>query len=249
MYSQQGEDIYMLKNFFNKRVNDGFYVEIGAVDGVTYSNSKFFEDSLGYKGMLIEAQPSMFSKLTQTRPNNILINKAVSMSTTPVTFIGNNPCGGIEANMNDSFKNAWHKHSNKYIVETTQFDKLFDEYNVKYVDFMTLDVEGGELDVLSTIDFSKVEIYVICIELDEHNPLKDKQCRDLLLQNGFKFNSRMFINEFWVNENYSRKSELFDTNLSFKFSGIDSNKKSNLGTHYFAERHLITDINNYLKTN
>ena len=53
-YSQLGEDIYIFKNFINKKVEDGIFVELGAMDGIIYSNSKFFEDTLNFKGVLIE---------------------------------------------------------------------------------------------------------------------------------------------------------------------------------------------------
>ena len=246
MYSQQGEDIYMFKHFFNKKVDDGVYVEIGAVNGVTYSNSKFFEDQLGYKGMLVEAQPSMFKELQQNRPNNILINKAISLSVGPITFLGNTPCGGIESHMSVNFKQNWHRNSKRYNVETAQFNKLFNVYDIKYIDFITIDVEGGEYDVLNTINFNNVEIYVICIELDGHNTEKDDKCRQMLINNGFNLHNRLFINEFWVNENYSRKDKVFDNSKQFSFSGMSPlNKTSNLGTHYFTESHLIPEINSY----
>jgi len=44
-YSQQGEDIYIYNNFINKICPDGLFVELGAMDGIVYSNTKFFEDN------------------------------------------------------------------------------------------------------------------------------------------------------------------------------------------------------------
>lgn len=245
--SQQGEDIFLLKNYFNKKVNDGFYIELGAVDGKTYSNTYFLENLFNYKGILIEAQPHMFNMLKINRPNNILINKAITTSKEPVKFLGDTPCGGILEHMTDTFKNSWHRNQKYYTVETEQLDKLCIENNIKYVDFLSLDVEGGELDVLQTIDFSNVEYYVICIELDNHNIIKNEKCREILKKNNFTFHKKLFINEFWVNENYSRKNKLFDENINFDFSGINENNKiSNLGIHYYAEKHLIQEINKQL---
>jgi hypothetical protein len=53
-YSQQGEDMYVYKKFINKVANDGIFVELGGLDGITYSNTKFFEDTLSFSGLLIE---------------------------------------------------------------------------------------------------------------------------------------------------------------------------------------------------
>lgn len=245
--SQQGEDIYLLKNLINKKCDDGIFVEIGAVDGLTYSNTFFLENTFNFKGILVEANKNMFNKLIINRPNNILVNKAISISKEPVKFIGNTPTGGIEKHMTETFKNNWHKHSNSYFIETEQFSNLFEKHNIKYIDFFSLDVEGGELDVLQTIDFNKVNIYIFCIELDGHNKEKDEKCREILKNNNFVFKDKLFINEFWINNNYYRKDKLFDNHNKIIFKGIDQNtKRSNLGIHYSVEPHLITNINNFL---
>jgi FkbM family methyltransferase len=242
--SQQGEDLYILKNYINKPVTDGRFVEIGAVDGFRYSNTLFFEQKFGYKGMLVEPQKYMFEYLQQNRGDNILINKVVSNTEGNVSFIGDTPCGGIEKYMSEKSKNSWHKNSKTTILETTRFDTLFELYNYDYIDIFSLDVEGGELDVLNTIDFIKTEIYIMCIELDGNDLEKDEQCRELLRNHGFTFHKKMFINEFWVNEKYSRKELLFDREIPFNFSSINKKtKNNNLGTYPFIEYHLIDDIN------
>ena len=247
-HSQQGEDIFLLQNFINQPVIDGFYVEIGALDGIRYSNSYFFEKYFGFRGMLVEAQDHMFRSLKSYRPNNILINKAISTSSNPVEFIGHDPCGGIKDTMPHKHMQVWHKNAKTYQVETDRFDKLFDFHNINYVDFMVIDVEGGELDVLYTIDFSKVQIYVICIELDGQNVIKDNHCRKLLSNHGFTFYQKLCGNEFWVNEEYERKDRLFDKSLKKQFSGIDKRRRhSNCGFHHDVELHLIDEINNVLK--
>ncbi len=58
-FSQSGEDEFLNNNYFlNKK--DGIYIELGALDGVLYSNTKFFEDNLNWKGILIEPHPYKF---------------------------------------------------------------------------------------------------------------------------------------------------------------------------------------------
>ena len=84
----------------------------------------------------------------------------------------------------------------------------------------------------------------MCIELDGNDLEKDEQCRELLRNHGFTFHKKMFINEFWVNEKYSRKELLFDREIPFNFSSINKKtKNNNLGTYPFIEYHLIDDIN------
>ena len=106
----------------------------------------------------------------------------------------------------------------------------------------------GRKNFLLTIDFSKVQIYVICIELDGQNVIKDNHCRKLLSNHGFSFYQKLCGNEFWVNEEYERKDRLFDKSLKKQFSGIDKRRRhSNCGFHHDVELHLIDKINNVLK--
>ena len=57
-FSQQGEDLYILKNYINKKNPSGIFVEVGALDGIAYSNTGFLEMELGFSGVLIEPSKS-----------------------------------------------------------------------------------------------------------------------------------------------------------------------------------------------
>ena len=81
-YSQCGEDAFLNNNFFKNRKN-GTYIELGALDGVLYSNTKFFQDTLNWSGVLIEPHPHKFKLLEKNRPNNFLFNHLVSCHETP----------------------------------------------------------------------------------------------------------------------------------------------------------------------
>ena len=79
---------------------------------------------------------------------------------------------------------------------------------------MVIDVEGGELDVLYTIDFSKVQIYIICIELDGQNIIKDNHCRKLLSRTWFYIISKVYVEmNFGLMKNMREKTRLFDKTL------------------------------------
>ena len=84
-YSQCQEDEYLNLKYFQNKQN-GIYIELGALDGVLYSNTKFFEDTLHWKGILIEPHPNKFELLQQNRPNNFLFNDLVSCNTEPLKF-------------------------------------------------------------------------------------------------------------------------------------------------------------------
>mgnify|MGYP003634489084 CR=1 FL=1 len=207
-YSQQGEDLFVFLNFINVAREDGTYLEIGGLDGLTYSNTKFFQDELKYSGVLVEPLPEAYKSLVKNRPLDLTYNLAISSSEEPVTFVGNWASAGMCGTMSDSFKVAHHPNAEPYIVDNLPLSNVLCESGLTYVDFFSLDVEGGELEVLSTMDWS-VPVYIMCIELDGHNEDKDEKCREILRENGFVLEHRMCINEFWRNPNYARKDLLF----------------------------------------
>lgn len=112
--------------------------------------------------------------------------------------------------------------------------------NIEYIDLITIDVEGGEEVVLKTLDFN-IPIYVICIELDGHNPEKDERCRTILIENGFIFKKRFLINEFWINTNYFRKDLLYDPAIERK---VFKNSIFEISDFPYLERGLLLEIQN-----
>ena len=240
-YSQQGEDIYIYDNFINKTVPDGTFIELGAVDGVIYSNTKFFEDKLKFSGILIEPT-NQYIKLIQNRPHCKCYNIAVNYTNEKVKFLGDFATAGLVTTMDEKFKNIWHQDSSEYYVDGEPISEIIKKSNMKYIDLFTIDVEGGELVVLETMDFS-IPIYLICIELDGHNIEKDDKCRKILIEQGFVLKKRLAINEFWINENYFRKELLYDTSVpKFKFEEI-----TDLGIFPYIAPHLIYDLEKALK--
>jgi hypothetical protein len=242
-YSQQGEDIYIYINFINKVCTDGIFVELGGMDGVTYSNTKFFEDKLKMTGTLIEPT-HQFSNLVKNRPNCKCYNVAINYTTGPVKFLGDGATAGLIDTMHINFKDFWHRGSSEYFVEGEPISSILDKSNISYIDLMTIDVEGGEEVVLDTMNFN-IPIYVICIELDGHNLEKDERCRKILLNNGFTLNKRMCINEFWVNNNYFRKDLLYDETQKLKFN----NSVYEFGNFCFLERHVVHEVEEVLMSN
>lgn len=203
-YSQQDEDKYIIQYLLKDKIEDGTYLEIGACDGVLYSNTKTLEDYFGFKGILIEPQRDFFMKLNINRTflNNDLFNCAASNSDSPtVQFIGNNGEGGICKDINtDLTKYNWKPYS----VENKKMKEILNTSRFNYIDFMIIDVEGGELSLLKSIDFS-FPIFCIIIEAHSWEQEKNKLFGDYLKENGFTFKERQRGNEIWLNHSYFRK--------------------------------------------
>lgn len=243
-YSQQGEDIYTYRNFINKYTPDGIFVELGAMNGITYSNTKFFEDTLGMSGTLIEPT-KQYNELIMNRPKCKNYNKAVYCRETKVSFLGDNATAGLVEEMSETFKTSWHNNNNNeyYWVDGEPFMNILKSSNISYIDFLSIDVEGGEEIVLKTMDFT-IPVYLICIELDGHDLEKNERCRQILINNGFSFDKRICINEFWVNHNYYRKDILYDNKIITKSFG----NIYELGNFYFLEKHCADEVQNNLRT-
>jgi FkbM family methyltransferase len=242
-YSQQGEDVYIYNNFINKVCPDGIFVELGAMDGICYSNTKFFEDELQMTGTLIEPTNQYYS-LIHNRPKCKCYNLAVNNTKDKVKFLGDGPTAGMVDTMSESFKNHWHKNNNnEYYVDGEPISDILDKSDIKYIDLITIDVEGGEEVVLKTLNYN-IPIYVICVELDGNNKDKHERCRQILLEKGFTFNKRMCINEFWVNNNYFRKDLLYNETLpKIKF------QKSiyEIGNFHCLASHVVEEVEKSLQ--
>lgn len=212
-FSQSNEDIDLYNAFFCN-VTNGVFVEMGALDGVTFSNTKFFEDSLRWSGALIEASPRSSSKLIEARdnPKNIIFAEGVCpVGQNSMKFIENNipAVSGAVDSMSDSFRNEWHNgrggKENIISVPCRTLSAILQEFvhrsGADHIDFFSLDVEGGELQVLKTFDF-KVPVNSWIIEMDGHDENKDEGVRRLLEEHGYiksrvqGFSKR---NEVWVN--------------------------------------------------
>jgi FkbM family methyltransferase len=210
-YSQCEEDIYIC-NLFCSRNNgkpllNGIYIELGALDGIFYSNTKLFEDCFGWKGILIEPHPTIFSHLIKNRPNNFLFNELVSNTQELLKYkyfeYAYSAVSGVEHTLPKTHfieffneKNAHLPQSSIYIKPKT-LTEIIKSTNIKHIDFLSLDVEGHEYEVLLSWDFS-IQIDVILIELLGNDHVKEQLCRDLLVCRGYLYHSTIKHNEIYV---------------------------------------------------
>jgi len=170
-YSQYFQDV--IAYFFLKRKTDGFYIDIGAHDGVTISNTYFFEQ-IGWKGICVEPLPEIFVKLQKNRKCELINTAIADKCNNNAIFnkvLGPDMLSGLDSNMTitqkERIKNE--KGAVEHInVKTITFDMLMQNYqNNFYIDFLSLDVEGAEMSILKTINFEKYSFGIITIENNE----------------------------------------------------------------------------------
>ena len=154
------EDITIYEAFFkshSKSSNSsspGFYMEIGAHDGVRESNSRFFDLCLGWKGLLVEPHPMNYGKMEKLRPNAFHLGLAPSCNTSDVV------------------KFASHEYTNanafdpkgEIEIHCGPLSYYLKQLHISHIDFWSLDVEGSEINILRTVDFDQVQIDVIMAE-------------------------------------------------------------------------------------
>jgi FkbM family methyltransferase len=172
-WSIGNEYFKMLKDKILKHINfkDGNYIEIGAFDGIFQSNTNFLENDYNWTGILIEPSPNVFEKLIINRPNNKLFNCAC------VSFdYKKNKISGDFNNKPMSSVGGFRK-KNKLSIEVDAYtmDEILIKSEFKKFDFLSLDVEGYELEVLKGINFKKTKITWVLIEVynnDKENIFK-----------------------------------------------------------------------------
>ena len=187
-YSQIGQDLEVLSFYNNK--TDGFFVEIGANDGIYFSNTYLLEKEYQWKGICAEPIPESFDLLCKNRPNSFCCDMAVyDESGKEVSFdIANNfnLLSGIAEHI-DCHKQTVECNKTTIHKTTISLNDLLEKYNApSFIDYLSLDTEGSEYKILQTFNFQK---YVVGLIDVEHNHIEPRrtQIRELLLANGYEY--------------------------------------------------------------
>jgi FkbM family methyltransferase len=139
----------------------GVYIELGANDGLTQSNTAFLEFERGWTGLLIEPSLSKFTACQKNRPNSICENGAcVSKFYTEKTIKGD-----FNGNLMSSVNGE--RTSCKELVEVPAFtlQSLLKKHDFGKIDLLSLDTEGFELEVLLGVDLSVYRPQYLLIEI------------------------------------------------------------------------------------
>jgi len=150
----------ILDQIFNSKTN-GFYIELGANDGLSQSNTAFFEFYRGWKGVLIEPSPNAFMRCVNSRPNSICFNLACVSDTFPDKFIEGDFNGGMMSSVNGIRNNT----TNLIKVSTSTLESILDSLNINTIDLLSLDTEGYEYDILRGLNLNKYRPHYMLIEI------------------------------------------------------------------------------------
>lgn len=231
--AQHWEDLYMFQNYFGN-ISGGFFIELGALDGWSYSVSYFFEQFLNWRGLLLEASPRNYLQFkakmrklpVSRRRKSDYILSAVCNDPKPLTYVSkegtgagilefmpedqqlrnkrmcteSNVLGAGAASLASIEKAAAAGNSNDCTLTKIQCIHLGDmlrERGVQKVDMFILDVEGAELEVLSSLRLDEIPVHFFLIELDGKAPEKDARVRCILRKHRYEPIGRLDLNEIW----------------------------------------------------
>jgi FkbM family methyltransferase len=182
--SQLGQDILALAQVGIKK--RGFFVEFGATNGFDLSNTFLLEKEFGWRGVLCEPAKEWQDELMKNRSCAIDTRCVYSSTGEKIQFsetaIGE--LSTISSFRNSDANRTQRRVSTTYEVETVTLSDLLLTHNApSYIDFLSIDTEGSEYEILKAFDFSKYSFGLICVE---HNFTENREkISGLLIENGY----------------------------------------------------------------
>lgn len=188
-YSQYGQDITVFELL--GRPPNGTFLDIGANDGKNFSNTLLFEEK-GWSGICVEPHPVVFESLKQNRICH-MVNACIVDIDRTVNFL----VVDGSANMLSGIKEFCDKHHMERIekeiaenggstrtvpIEALSPATLCNRFKVKQIDFLSVDTEGCELQILKAFDFKRVPVRTISVE----NGARSSEIFRYLTSKGYK---------------------------------------------------------------
>jgi FkbM family methyltransferase len=224
----------MLKRALSK-IQNGFYIDIGAGDPIVDSVTKLFYDD-GWHGINVEPNPKKHLELVSQRQRDVNMNIAIGSSSKAIDFWVMDHDG-----LSTASKEQFLKHESdglmgyKVTVESQPLSYLYRNLPIgTEVHFLKIDVEGWEKEVLSGANFNEFRPWIVVIEATIPNTQIDnsKEWLDLLLDSNYKIVYRDGLNIFFLaQEKQELKSKFeFPPNVFDDFAKYDHSLISELST-------------------
>ena len=192
--AQLGQDLFAMVSALHKVSGpSGYFVDIGASDGVRYSNSWLLEKSLGWDGIVAEPARSWHERLTSNRSCIIEKRAVFGSSGETLHFLDvSNKIGYPELSSLAFSKNRDERSSlrtgdsSSYKVETVSLTDLLKQYDApSQIDFLSIDTEGSEYEIIKSLDFNSYKFTSICIEHNYNIKLRSS-IHALLQRHGYR---------------------------------------------------------------
>lgn len=214
--SQLGQDV-MVDMLLGGR--SGFFVEFGALDGLNLSNTQFLEASRKWTGILAEPARGCHDALRSNRPNACIDTRCVwSTSGQRMEFVETEEVHFstlAEFVSADAHSSKRETDAGKYDVETVSLNQLLRENKCpKRFDFLSVDTEGSEFDILAAADFDEFHPRIIAVE-HNYQPIR-QDIYSLLTKRGYQ---RVMTDLSWWDDWYVDEKTLESALTRFRKRG------------------------------
>lgn len=219
-YAQNGEDVILRRIFGNQKA--GFYIDIGASHPEFLSVTKHFYDQ-GWSGINVDPLKKSIEMFAKERPRDLNLNLAIASENGTRDFFEVTGYPELSTFSADPLLGDEHNVI-FYPVEVITGNKLFSDYAVDSVDFMKIDVEGAEYEVINSIDFLRYRPKVLVIEATIPNSIfpgwgdfksifSFEEWEPVLLSSGYIFAYFDGLNRFYVSEENKNFLDYFQSGL------------------------------------
>jgi hypothetical protein len=205
-YSQAGEDQVLNFLFQSIGISKPTYIDVGANKPDFGSNTYLHYHILGSRGVCIEPDPHLFEIFKKARPNDICLNVAIGFddSTEADFFIFDEPSlntmSEVEAFSRDAA--GEYKLVGKIKVPIVRLEKILLEYFTDLPNYISLDVEGIDFEVLKSFDFNTYPVPVWIVETIDYSPnhikKKNREIIEFMKTKGYMVYADTYINTIFV---------------------------------------------------
>ena len=184
---------------------EGFFVECGAADGELKSNNLYLEMDYSWTGLLVEANPIYFRSLLRKRRRHFLINTCLSPSDRAMRFnftttgiaggsLDTMPLTGQESQL----ERGLYAILTPIMLQCFPLCSILQAAGVSHVDYLSLDVEGAEIQILKSLPFRHVSIDAMTVETrvvndKEASIRKEEQLVNMMSQHGYQNVTRLSL--------------------------------------------------------
>ncbi len=158
-FSQFGEDSWISNNI--KLPKKGFFLDVGAADGITYSNTYYFEKQ-GWKGICFEPNPENYKLASKFRDK--VFQTAVSSVTGQRKFEISDSSPDWSRLVDSKIDRLRKQKKSELFVTVKSLEQIITENGIESIDILSIDTEGTEIDVLESLNFKKINPKVIIVE-------------------------------------------------------------------------------------
>jgi FkbM family methyltransferase len=200
--SQDKEDLFV-KKFFNNK-NKGTYLDIGCFNPLLWNNTYLLYKK-GWSGINVDIQKINIDLFNVARPDDIniccaLYDKKKILNLYNLKGENNSAVMTIDKSHAEKMKFLFNKNITKKKIKTLTFSEMIKNYNIKInnIDFLNIDTEGSDFNILKSINIQKYKPKLICIEISQFTKQANKKkILNYLKSNGYKFIYKRSISSFF----------------------------------------------------